>query len=112
MKRAIAGILVLLCGTSACTSTFLAGKDGKGYFLGSTSDAAYQRFCASGDLLSVLADTLLPQEIRDKLFRATCSEERSRAAVKELYGQMTPEQRKDLRTAFKRQGYDINYIPC
>lgn len=112
MKRMITGIALILCGTIGCTSTFLASKDGKGYFLGSASDAAYQRFCASGDLLSVLADTLLPQELRDGLFRATCSEERSRATVKDLYGRMTAEQRKELRTAFKRHGYDINYLPC
>lgn len=111
MKRVLA-VILLICGTSACTSTFLASKDGKGYFLGSTSDAAYQRFCASGDLLSVLADTVLPQDLRDGLFHATCSEERSGAAVKGLYGQMTADQRKDLRKSFKRHGYDINYLPC
>jgi len=25
---------------------------------------------------------------------------------------LTPEQRKDLRLAFRKQGYDINYYPC
>jgi hypothetical protein len=29
-----------------------------------------------------------------------------------LYSDLTPEQRKDLRLAFRKQGYDINYYPC
>jgi len=97
---------------SACSSTFLASKEGKGYYLGSSSDAAYRMFCASGDLRAVLADTRLPQDLKEPLYAAACSAQRSGAAVRELYGRMTAEQRKDLRTAFKRRGYDINYLPC
>ena len=109
--RSLAMIAALL-GLFGCSSTFLASKDGKGYYIGSGSDAAYRMFCQSGDMLKILNDTKLPQETRDGLYRATCSEERSGARVKDLYGQMSPEQRKDLRQAFRRNGYDINYLPC
>lgn len=106
--------LIVLTGLSlaGCSSTFLASKDGKGYYLGSSSDAARRMFCESGDLKSVLADTRLPGEISIPLYDAACGDVRSPAKVRELYAQMTGEQRKDLRQAFKRRGYDINYIPC
>ncbi len=105
--------IAMLAGLGGCSSsTFLASKEGKGYYVGSGSTAAYEMFCASGDLKKILADTTLPQEARDNLLDATCGEKRSGARVKELYADMSPEQRKDLRQAFRRNGYDINYLPC
>ncbi|MDH4161487.1 MAG: hypothetical protein OEW15_02195 [Nitrospirota bacterium] len=112
MRTGITWMIAALLGLVGCSSTFLASKDGKGYHIGSGSDAAFEMFCKSGDMARILNDTKLPQETRDRLFRATCAEERSGTKVKELYGTMSPEQRKDLRQAFRRNGYDINYLPC
>jgi len=98
--------------TIACTSTFVATKDGRGYYLGSSSNAAYTMFCASGDLQKILSGTHLSQDIKNDLIEYNCGLGRSSAKVKQLYASLAPEQRKELRKSFKDNGYDINYIPC
>jgi hypothetical protein len=97
----------------ACaSSTFIASKDGKGYYMGSGSNAAYRMFCESGDLQKILAGTQLSSETKDELYRSNCGPERSKDKVKQAYASITPAQRKDLRLAFRNNGYDINYLPC
>jgi len=97
---------------SACSSTMLVSKDGKGYFLGSGSNPLYRMLCESGDLKKVLADTRLPEETKEGLYKYNCSSERSGEKVKQIYASLTAAERKDLRLAFTRNGYDINYLPC
>lgn len=110
MKRVIVGFMILLI--TGCSSTFLISKDGKGYFFGSKSDAIYRMICDSGDLKKILRDvTLIPQSTRDLIYQSNCIE-RSGEKVQEIYTSLTPEERKDLRRAFKLNGYDINYLPC
>jgi len=105
----IAGMALILC---ACSSTFLVYKDGKGYFVGSKSKAIYEMLCTSGDFEKVLAATHLSTEMKDTLYKYNCSAERSGDKVQQLYVSMTPEERKDIRNAFRKVGYDINYLPC
>ncbi len=105
--------LLALVLTTGCSSTFVAYKGGHAYFLGNESQDAYRLFCESGDLKKILADTTkLGQDLKDELYRSNCGEERSRDKVRQVYQSMTPEQRKDLRLAFKKNGYDINYMHC
>lgn len=113
MDKLIAAILaVIVTGVGACSSTFVVTKDGRGYQWGSDSKAVYKMLCESGDLRKVLADTGMPEKMKDDIYRYNCSEERSGEKIRQLYATMTGEQRKDLRTAFIKNGYDINYIPC
>lgn len=112
MKLLIGAIMSTALLASACASTFVATKDGKGYYLGNSSNAAYERFCTSGDLQKILAGTQLSQDLKNDLFRYNCGPERSSTKVKQLFASMAPEQRKELRMSFKSNGYDINYIPC
>ena len=102
--------MVLL--TSACSSTFLVYKDGKGCFLGSCSDTKYNMLCASGDLEKVLADSHLNNDLKDSLYKYNCSTERSSDKVKQIFAAMTVEERKDIRSAFRANGYDINKMAC
>jgi len=111
-KLFMIGTMVLALGVTACTSTFLVQKDGRGYFVGSNSDAIHKMLCESGDLVKVLSDTKLPQDMRDELYKYNCSLERSGAKVKEIYTAMSPDQRKDLRTAFRHNGFEINHMHC
>ncbi len=106
----IAGVVLL---TSACTPTFMVGKgEGRGRFLGSNSKAMYEMLCASGDMEKVLAATHLSTEMKDSLYRYNCSAERSSDKVKQLFASLTCEQRKDIRAAFKLNGYSINSGSC
>lgn len=107
-----AALCLLIIAVVGCSSTFLVSKDGKGYFLGSRSDAIYRMLCDSGDLKKVLSDTRLAEEMKDDLYRYSCSTERSGDRIKKIYAAMTMEQRKELRGAFTKNGYDINYLPC
>lgn len=111
-KRLLLG--AACCLLAACTaSTFVASKDGKGYYLGSDSQAAFQMFCESGDLAKILAQTgQIDQNMRDDLYRYNCGPDRSTAKVKQLFASMTKAQRKELRQSFKRNGYDINIMQC
>jgi hypothetical protein len=116
MKKGLLAITMLMAVSfffQACASTFTAYKDGHGYFVGNGSDSAYKLFCESGDLKKILTDTTkLGQDMTDNLYRYICGIERSREKVKLVYATMTPEQRKDLRLAFKHNGYEINYLHC
>ena len=105
----IVGIL-LVC--SACNPTFLVYKDGHGYYLGSNSNAKYDMLCKSGDFEKVLASTQLNKEMKDALYKYNCSDERSGDKVTQTFMSMTSDQRKDIRHAFRNNGYDINYMPC
>jgi len=105
----LAGITLVL---SACTSTFLVYKDGRGYFVGGDSKAKYDMLCASGDLDKILADTHLDAATKDSLNKYNCSEERSSEKVKQLYASFTVEQRKDIKGAFRKNGYEINKFAC
>lgn len=103
--------LSVLTLTAGCSSTFLVSKDGRGYFFGRDRDELYRMLCDSGDLKKILEDTNLLQDVKDNLYKYNCTQ-RSGDKVKEIYASLTVEQRKDLRTAFKMNGYDINYLPC
>jgi hypothetical protein len=105
-------VLVLALSAGSCSSTFVASKDGKGYYLGHGSKAAYAMFCESGDLGKILLDADLPRDKKDELYRFNCGTERSNEKVKQTFASMTSDQRKDLRKAFKSHGYDINVMRC
>ncbi|BCB95139.1 hypothetical protein JZK55_00610 [Dissulfurispira thermophila] len=97
---------------AGCSDTFVVTKDGKSYFFGSNREGFYKMICESGDLDKILADTKLPQNIKDDLYKYNCTASQSRDKVKEIYSSMTPEQRRDLRLAFQLHGYDINLMAC
>ena len=105
----IAGMAIIL---SACTDTFLVGKGRTGYFFGASNNAKYSMLCESGDLQQVLSDSHLSQERKDTIYKYNCSAERSGAKVKQLYASMTVEERKDIKNAFRKNGYEINHILC
>jgi hypothetical protein len=106
------GIAAMTFVTGACTDTFLVYKDGYAYFLGSGSKAKYDMICTSGDLEKVLLSSHLNQETKDSLYKYNCSAERSREKVKQIYASMTVEERKDIKSAFRKNGYMINYMSC
>lgn len=95
-----------------CSSTFLVSKDGKGYFWGNDSRAIYKMLCESGDLKKILDATRFTQILKEDIYKYNCSMERSGEKVKQIYASLTSDQRRDLRNAFKGNGYDINYLPC
>lgn len=103
------GAVIMMAG---CSSTFVASKDGKGYHLGNSSNAAYEMFCRSGDLKKILAGTTFDQRLNDSLYQSNCGPDRSSRKVKEIFASMTPAQRKELRQSFKSNGYDINIMRC
>ena len=98
--------------TGACSSTFLVVKDGQSTFVGSDSKVKYDLLCASGDLEKVLADTHLETAMKDTLYKYNCSTERSSERVKQIFATLTVEQRKDIKSAFRKNGYEINKIFC
>jgi len=105
--------LVASIALQACASTFVASKNGKGYYVGNSSNAAYRMFCESGDMQRILAaTTTIGQDRKNDLYSANCGPDRSNEKVGKIYASMTAEQRRDLRQAFKKNGYDINAMRC
>jgi hypothetical protein len=117
-EKILKGLLTLLTTSwslifmAGCSSTFLVSKDGKSYFFGRNTSELHKILCESGDLIKILEDTRFKDEIRGSLYKYNCTPEYSADKVKEIYASLTGEQRKELRVAFKRHGYDINYLPC
>lgn len=105
-------IACMALATGACTSSFLVYKDGKGYFVGSESKTKYEMLCASGDLDKILAATHLEADMKDSLYKYNCSTERSSEEVGKIFASMTVEQRKDIKSAFRKNGYEINKMAC
>jgi hypothetical protein len=108
--RFFISIAALALITSACTSTFLVSKNGRAYFLGSNVNTKYAMLCETGDLGKVLSDTHLSLEMKDTIFKYNCSAERSGEKVNQLYASMTFEQRKDMKSAFRKNGFTINIM--
>ncbi len=106
---AIAGTVLI---TGACTDTFMLGKGRSGYFYGSNSKAIYDMLCTSGDLEKVLAATHLSEEMKGSIYKYNCSPERSGDKVKQIYASMTVKERKDIKIAFRKNGYEINHLLC
>jgi hypothetical protein len=100
----------LLAGCSA--TTFIISKDGRAYYLGTKSKSLHAMICASGDLKRVLADTTITGDLKDEFYRYNCTDEQSKEKVVALYTFLTPEEKEQLKRAFRRLGYDINYVPC
>lgn len=105
----LSGMMLIL---AACTDTFLVYKDGQGYFLEGDSQAKYDMLCVSGDMDKILADTHLDAVTKDNLNKYNCSEERSPEKVKQLFASLTVAQRKDIKSAFRKNGYEINKLAC
>lgn len=115
MKTAIKLLLVLgaLLVLAACAGNrFIIYKDGKAYYFAGKQEGLYEMLCTSGDFRRVLENTKsISAQTRDDLYRYNC-DGADAGKVQALYTAMTVEQRKDLREAFKGQGYEINYFPC
>ncbi|MFO0753625.1 MAG: hypothetical protein U0411_09920 [Thermodesulfovibrionales bacterium] len=112
-KGAQTAALSLLLLAMGCSSTFIITKEGKGYYFGSTAARLYTMLCSSGDLRAILDDAGLHSATKDALYRYNCEPaERSKEKVREIYAALSPEQRRELRLAFQKHGYDINYLEC
>lgn len=105
-------ILIISLVLQGCAGTFLVYKDGKAQYFGSNRKEIQELLCKTGDLKKVLEHAkTIDEQRRESLYRYTCLELNGEQ-VKKIYSDLTPEQRKDLRLAFRKEGYDINYYPC
>lgn len=108
----LSGLLPVLFLAACGPSTFIVTKDGYAGYFG--RDQAFLRtlLCVRGDLEAVLASAVLPEEIKSDFRRYVCSEERSYDKVLSLYLFLTPDEKKSLKSAFEKQGYEINNVHC
>jgi hypothetical protein len=68
--------------------------------------------CTSGDLEHVLSETTIPDDLKNEFYRYNCADEQSKEKVVAIYTFLTPEEKEQLKRAFRQRGYDINYVPC
>lgn len=94
-------------------STFLIQKGtSNAYYFGSESKKAYEMLCSGGELKKVLRDAELHEDIKDELYRYVCTEARSFDKVVSLYIFLTPEEKKNLKSAFVKHDFIINTVRC
>jgi len=103
-------IVAMAFAASSCNHSVLVYKNGRGVFLTSNSKSKYDVLCASGDLKKILAISDLSEEMKDELYTSNCSAERSSEKVRQIYASMTPEERKEIKRAFRKVGYMINIM--
>ncbi len=104
----LATLILAGCGAT----TFIISKDGRAYYLGSKSKSLHAMVCMSGDLEHILSETSMPDYLKDEFYRYNCTHEQSKEKVVAIYTFFTPEEKEQLKRAFRRHGYDINYVPC
>ncbi len=93
-------------------TTFIISKDGRAYYLGTKSKILHAMLCKSGDLERILSETSIPEHLKREFYLYNCSEEQSKEKVVAIYTFFTPEEKEELKSAFRQHGYDINYVPC
>ncbi|MBI5102081.1 MAG: hypothetical protein HZB33_09645 [Nitrospirae bacterium] len=108
LAAVLSAVFLMGCGAT----TFIISKDNRAYYLGRKSDSLHRMICLSGDLEAVLAETSIPDDLKKDLYRYNCTDERSKEKVVALYSYLTPEEKLELQSAFRRHGYTINYVPC
>ncbi len=104
-------VLAALFVFGCSTNRFIVYKHGKAYYFASRREGLHHMLCDSGDFKKVLADSSVPQDKKDALYRYNCTQPDSNK-VQALYISLTPDQRKSIREAFEKEGYEINYFPC
>jgi hypothetical protein len=112
LKAFVAGLVAAALLAGCGPTTFIISKDGRAYYLGRKSQGLYDMICSSGDLKRVLEDTSIPEDLRKEFYRYNCTEEHSKEKVVSLYLFLSPEEKEELKSAFRRHGYTINFVPC
>ncbi|MGC2063309.1 MAG: hypothetical protein WA610_10030 [Thermodesulfovibrionales bacterium] len=110
--RLIIAVLTLGLLAACGPTTFIISKDNRAYYLGRKSENLHTMLCKSGDLELILSETIMPDDLKKELYRFNCTEERSKEKVLSLYLFLTPEEKEDFKSVFRRHGYTINYVPC
>jgi hypothetical protein len=110
---AVAVLAALLsgCGTSSNFVLYKSGT-GKHFFVNSTRPEIKTYLCDTGDLEKVLNDSTLPANVRQDLVSSICATAKVKEKVLQVLDSMTKEQRSELKSAFQRNGYDVNIINC
>jgi hypothetical protein len=100
--------VVAACGPA----TFLIERDGTSAFFGRERPYLHTMLCDHAELKVVLRDADLPADVQNDFYRYACSEQRSYDKVASLYLFLTPREKINLKKAFEKHGYRVNYVPC
>lgn len=112
IRAAVLTVAVVLTLVGCAPSTFIISKDDRAYYFGRESKVLRVMLCDSGDLKRILSETIMPENLKEDLLRYNCSEDQSEKKVIATFLFLTPEEKDDLKSAFIRHGYVINYVPC
>jgi len=93
-------------------ATFILNKDGVAAYFGRENGFLHTLLCDRGDLKQVLSETSIPANIQNDLYRYNCTAERSADKIISLYLYLSPEEKLELKHAFTKHDYRINYMSC
>ncbi len=112
VQRLFALILCAIFAAGCSPATFLISKDGESAFFGRERSSFYRLLCTGEELKTILADADLSSDVKNDLYHYTCSDQRSYDKVVSLYVFLTPDEKKKLKSAFIKHGYEVNYLNC
>jgi len=112
MKKTAIVIIAAVLLSACAPATFLVSKGNRAYYIGSRSKQLNRLLCQSGDMDRVLERTDFPEDIERSLYRYVCTDEGSVEKATSIYLFLTPDEKKELKRAFIKEGYTVNYVPC
>jgi hypothetical protein len=97
---------------TGCTSNILVTKHGERYFLATKQAGLKKLLCDSGDMVEILKDAQLSKPLEQRVSETVCAEKVDKEKVLTLLDDMTKEEREQLKSAFGKNGYDVNIVMC
>lgn len=108
----LTALMLTIFFTGCSSTTFIISKNSKAYYFGRDSKVLRAMLCDSGELKEILSETTIEEDIRNELYRYNCTDEHSKEKVVSIYLFLSPEEKEQLKRAFRNHDYTINYVPC
>ena len=102
--------MALLVAGGCSSNNFLVYKDAKHFYVTSKGPELKKVLCDSGDMDKINKDSKLPEALQKELKQGICGTNKVKEHLIATLDKMTKEQRADLKSAFRNNGYDINVI--
>lgn len=85
-------------------------KNSKHFYVTSNGPELRRILCDSGDMDKITKDSMLPDPLQKELKDGICTSNKVKERLLATLEGMTKEQRTALKTAFQKNGYDINVV--
>jgi hypothetical protein len=112
MRGLVTAAILLSCTAMAgCGGpNFMVYKNSKHFYVTSNGQSLRTVLCDSGDMDRIARDSNLPEKLQQEIKGEICASKKVKERLLATLEGMSPEQRKDLKMAFRKNDYDINVV--